>query len=116
MPRYLISFNYGTMEMTEDELPAVGRAARAVVDEAKTAGVLVFAGGVGDPRETTVVSRDGSPAKCPGAGRTEFVGGMTVVDVASRAEAIAWAAKIAAACRCAQDVREFMPGSMTLAD
>ena len=35
--------------------------------------------------------------------------GFTVVAVASREEAHRWAAKIAAACRCAQDVREFMP-------
>jgi hypothetical protein len=32
-----------------------------------------------------------------------------VVDVASRDEALAWAAKIAVACRCAQEVREIMP-------
>jgi hypothetical protein len=30
-------------------------------------------------------------------------------DVPSRAEALAWAAKIAVACRCAQEVRELMP-------
>jgi hypothetical protein len=32
-----------------------------------------------------------------------------VVDVASREEAVAWAAKIAIACRCAQEVRELLP-------
>jgi len=31
-----------------------------------------------------------------------------VVDVASREEAVTWAAKIAGACRCAQEVRELM--------
>lgn len=36
------------------------------------------------------------------------VGGFSVVDVPSREEALAWAAKIAA-CRCAQEVRELMP-------
>jgi hypothetical protein len=34
---------------------------------------------------------------------------MSIVDVASREDAMAWAAKIAVACRCAQEVREFMP-------
>ena len=34
---------------------------------------------------------------------------MSIVDVPSREEALEWAAKIAVACRCAQDVREFMP-------
>jgi len=111
MPRYLISFNYGTMEMSDDELPQVGAAAKAVVREAKAAGVIVFAGGVGDPQATTVVGRDGAATTGPNPLRTEFIGGMTVVDVSSKAEALAWAAKIAAACRCPQDVREFHPGS-----
>jgi hypothetical protein len=31
---------------------------------------------------------------------------MTIVDVPSREEALKWAAKVAAACRCAQEVRE----------
>ena len=34
-------------------------------------------------------------------------GGMTVIDVPIRDEAIAWAARIAAACRCPQEVRAF---------
>jgi hypothetical protein len=37
-----------------------------------------------------------------------IVGG-TGIDVPSREEALQWAAKIAAACRCAQEVREFAP-------
>ena len=35
--------------------------------------------------------------------------GLCVVDVPSREEALEWAAKTAVACRCAQEVREFMP-------
>ena len=38
----------------------------------------------------------------------ELTGGFTVIDVPSRDEALEWAAKIATACRCAQEVREFM--------
>jgi hypothetical protein len=34
---------------------------------------------------------------------------MSIVDVATRDAALEWAAKIAVACRCAQEVREFMP-------
>jgi len=33
--------------------------------------------------------------------------------VATRAEALAWAAKIAVGCRCAQEVRELMPDPAT---
>jgi hypothetical protein len=39
----------------------------------------------------------------------EAIGGLTVVEVPSREEALEWAAKIAVACRCAQEVREFGP-------
>ena len=38
-----------------------------------------------------------------------YIGGFSVVDVPSREEALEWAAKIAAACRCAQEVRELLP-------
>lgn len=112
MPRYLISFNFGTMEITDADLPDVARAAHAVMDEARAAGVVVFAGGVGDPQHTTVVGRDGHAANGLPPGRENFIGGMTVVEVPTRDQALAWAARIAAACRCPQDVREFMPGSL----
>ena len=36
-------------------------------------------------------------------------GGFTVVEVPSREVALEWAAKIAAACRCAQQVFELLP-------
>jgi hypothetical protein len=116
MSRYLISFNYGVMEISEEEMPEVAEAAHAVVREAKAAGVLVFAGGAGEPRETSVVAHDGTATEGPNSARAEFIGGITIIDVASRTEALAWAAKMAAACRCAQEVREFMPGSLTLTD
>ena len=35
-------------------------------------------------------------------------GGYTILELPSRGDAIQWAAKIAAACRCAQELREFM--------
>jgi hypothetical protein len=37
--------------------------------------------------------------------RKAVIGGFAVVDVPSHEDALAWAAKIAAACRCAQEVR-----------
>lgn len=110
MTRYLISFNYGDMVVAAADLPAVSEAAHAVVREAQAAGVLVFAGGVLEPQATTRVARDGTAAAAD-ASRREFIAGLTIVDVASREEALRWAAKIAASCRCAQEVREFMDGS-----
>jgi hypothetical protein len=43
----------------------------------------------------------------------EVIGGFSVVDVPTRDEALAWAAKIAVGCRCAQEVRELMPDAQT---
>jgi hypothetical protein len=36
------------------------------------------------------------------------VGGFSILEVSSREEALAWAARIAEGCRCAQEVREIM--------
>jgi hypothetical protein len=110
MPRYLISFDDGAMDhISDEERPAVGDAAHAVIREAQTAGVWVFAGGVypQDEASPSVVAPDGTVTD-----RTEnkaYIAGVTIVDVPSREEALRWAAKIAAACRCAQEVREFGP-------
>ncbi|MBA2719543.1 MAG: hypothetical protein H0U52_09930 [Chloroflexi bacterium] len=108
MTRYLISFNDGAMTFPEEDLPDVAEAAHAVVQEAKDAGVWVFGGGLGDPRRASVVATDGTVTG-PNPERTEYIGGFAVVDVASREDALAWAARIAVSCRCAQEVREFVP-------
>ena len=102
MTRYLISFDDGAMTFPEEDLPDVAAAAHAVVREAQEAGVWVTGGGV-NGHEVSVVSTDGSVTD----GETsEHIGGFAIVDVVSREEALRWAAKIAAACRCAQEVRE----------
>jgi hypothetical protein len=106
MTRYLISFDAHAMDHIPDEdMPAVGKAAHEVVQEAMNAGVWVFGGGLENQRATVVsTDRTVSEGQYP-----EAIGGFWVVDVPSREEALEWAAKTAAACRCAQEVREFMP-------
>jgi hypothetical protein len=108
MARYLISFDDGAMTFPAAELPAVAEASHKVVQEAKNAGVWVFGGGVVSQR-ASVVATDGTVAEGPYPETKAVIGGFSVVDVPSRAEALAWAAKIAVACRCAQEVREIMP-------
>jgi len=108
MTRYLTSFNDGAMTFPEEELPDVAEAARAVVQEAKDAGVFVFAGGLGNPGEASVVTTDGTITDGPNPETKDFIGGFSVVDVPTRDAALQWAAKIAVACRCAQEVREFL--------
>jgi hypothetical protein len=106
MTRYLISFDAGAMDHIPDEdMPAVGKAAHAVVGEALNAGVWVFGGGL-ETKKANIVATDGTVTDGP---YPEAIGGLSVVDVSSREEALEWAAKIAVACRCAQEVREFMP-------
>jgi hypothetical protein len=104
--RYLISFDDGAMSHIPDkEGPAVGEAAHAVIREAMDAGVFVFAGGCRE--ELSVVDTDGTVRDSPES--KPYVGGLTIVDVPSREDALEWAAKIAAACRCPQKFREIMP-------
>jgi hypothetical protein len=107
MTRYLISFDDGAMTFPEEELPEVAEAAHAVVREAEDAGVWVFGGGLTNHEEVSVVATDGAVTDGPQS--KAYLGGFSVVDVPSREEALKWAAKIAVACRCAQEVREFLP-------
>ena len=113
MTQYLISFNDGAMDHIPDEdWPDVGKASHAVVQEAVNAGVWVFGGGL-ERQRASVVATDGMVTDGPYPETKEVIGGFSVVDVASREEALAWAAKIAVACRCAQEVRELMPDPET---
>ena len=105
MARYLISFDRGAMDhIPDEEGPAVSEAAHAAVQEARDAGVFVFAGGVHDG--VSVVAADGTVES--GSDDKAYIGGLTIVDVPSREEALKWASKISAACRCSQELREIM--------
>jgi hypothetical protein len=108
MARYLISFDVGAMTFPEEELPDVAEASHAVVREAKAAGVWVFGAGVTGPAEMSVVGTDGTVTDGPYPESRAYISGFSILDVASREEALEWAARIAVACRCAQDVRELM--------
>jgi hypothetical protein len=108
MTRYLISFDHGAMDhIPEDEGPAVRDATLAVVREAKEARVWVFAEGVypDDEVSAKVVEPDGTVTD----GAENKIAGITIIDVPSLDEALRWAAKLAAACRCAQELHEFAP-------
>ena len=109
MTRYLISFDDGAMNHIPDEdFPAVGKAAHAVLQEAVNAGVWVFGAGL-ESQRASVVATDGMVTDGPYPETKEVIGGFSLVDVPSREEALKWAAKIAVACRCAQEVRELLP-------
>lgn len=107
MTQYLISFPSSAMEITDDELPEVSRAARAVIQEAKDAGVFVFTGGLKDEVAPVLVAGDGTVTDDAYPESKNLTGGFAVVNVPTREEAVVWAAKIAVACRCSQELREF---------
>lgn len=106
---YLILFHDGDMVFAEEELPDVAKAAFAVVQEARDAGVWVFGAGLEHHDVVSVVDADGTVTDGPYPETKEHIGGLAVVDVATRQAALEWAGKIAATCRCAQQVFEMLP-------
>ena len=107
MTKYLISFPSEAMIVTDEELEAAAVDSRAVIEEAKAAGVYVFGGGIDEQVDPVLVSSDGSVSGeiYPGS---HLNGGWTVLELPTRTDAVEWARKIAVACRCAQELREFM--------
>jgi hypothetical protein len=114
---YLIFFNQQWVgDHSEEWFQSRGPLAKAVVAEMKSAGVLVFAGGLeeepekaygADATSGTLTFTDG-----PFVETKEFLGGLTIVDVADDAAAKMWAGKVAEACGWPQEVRPFKPGSI----
>lgn len=107
MTNYLVSFPGRAMQVPAEDLAAVGEAARAVIREAKAAGVYLFAGGINEEAAPCRVAADGTVTHETYPETKEFSGGFCVLKLPSRETAILWAAKLATACRCSQELREF---------
>ena len=106
MARYLIMFDGSAMNhIPEEDMPAVGKAAHAVLEAAVDAGAWVFGAGM-EHQRASVVATDGTVTD---GSYPEAVGGFAILDLPSRQEALGWAARFAVACRCPQEVREIMP-------
>jgi hypothetical protein len=106
MAKYLISFPSEAMVVSDEEFPNVVADSHAVIEEAKKAGVYVFGGGIDEQVAPVLVSADGlvSHDLYPGS---SLNGGFTILDLPTRGDAVRWARKIAIACRCSQEIREF---------
>ena len=110
MTQYIIYFNQQWVGDHSDEWFTMrGQLANAVVEEMKNAGVYVFAGGLeedidkafsADATSGTLQVTDG-----PFVATKEFLGGLTVVNVADDEAAKMWAGKVAEACGWPQEVR-----------
>ena len=107
MAKYLISFPSAAMNVPDSEMETVGQDAHAVIREAKEAGVYVFAGGIDETFPPVLVSADASVAEGGYPWAPALNGGFTVLELPSKKEAVAWAARIAKACRCDQELRVF---------
>ncbi|MFC7337648.1 YciI family protein [Haloferula chungangensis] len=107
MAKYLISFPAAAMDVPDDEFDAVVRDSHAVIEEAKAAGVYVFGGGINEDVPPVLVSADGGVAEGGYPWAPPLNGGFTVLELPTREEALAWASRIATACRCDQELREF---------
>ena len=107
MTKYLISFPSEAMQVSAEDFSAVVEDSHRVIEEAKAAGVYVFGGGIHEGVDPVLVAADGSvsPEIYPGSCLN---GGYTVLELPTREDAVEWARRIASACRCSQELREFM--------
>lgn len=109
MTHYLISFPSSAMDhIAAEDFPSVAESAHAVIREAKAAGVYVFGGGIDETVPPVMVASDGAVKYGTYLETSRLNGGFCVLNVPTRREAEAWAAKIAAGCRCSQELRQFM--------
>ena len=107
MARSVISFDDGAMQIADEELQAVGEAAHAVVSAAQEAGVWIAGGGF-HTQQASIVHGDGLVEKGAFPETKAVLGGFSIIEVATEAEALEWARRTAAACRTPQEVRVIM--------
>ena len=106
MTKYLISFPSEAMVLADEDLSALTANTHAAIAEAKAAGVYVFGGGINEAVAPSLVGADGSVSHklYPGS---RLTGGWLVLELPTREDAVEWAQKLAIACRCSQELREF---------
>lgn len=107
MAKYLISFPAAAMVATGAALADAVRDSHALIEEAKAAGVYVFGGGIDATTVPLLVCADGTTVEGGYPWGPSLDGGFTVLDLLSPEDAIDWAARMARACRCAQELRVF---------
>ena len=113
MAEYLIYFNQQWVgDHPEEWFLSRVEPSTAVVEEMKTAGVYLFAGGLEE--EGPVYTADATSGEIlltdgPYVETKEWLGGFCVVSVSDDEEAKVWAGKVAEGCGWPQEVRRFGP-------
>ena len=108
MANYMIYFNQQWVgDHSTEWFASRGPLARQVVAELKEAGALVFAGGLVEEIESAFGSDETGTVAGPITTTGEFLGGLTIINVATDSEANMWGAKIAQACGWPQEIRRF---------
>ena len=108
MGNYIIYFNQQWVgDHSAEWIELRGPLARQVVSEMKEAGVLVFAGGLEEKIELAFGFDESGAVGGPISTYREFLGGLTILNLATDDEAKIWGAKLAQACGWPQEVRKF---------
>jgi hypothetical protein len=114
VPDYLIYFNQQWVG-DHDEEWFQGRVepSMAVIEQMKAAGVLKYAGGLVEDLDEAF-SADATSGELlitdgPYVETKEWLGGLTIVEVADEEEARVWAGRIAVGCGWPMEVRRFGP-------
>lgn len=108
MAKYMIYFNQQWVgDHSEEWFESRGPLANQVVREMEEAGVLVFAGGLEEEIELSFGLDEAGNLSGPITTSGEFLGGLSIVEVETDAEAKVWGAKIAKACGWPQEIRKF---------
>ena len=69
--------------------------------------MYAFGGGINESVDPVLVEADGTLTHDTYPQTRQFNGGFCVLEIPTRDAAVEWAARIATACLCAQEVREF---------
>jgi len=108
MEKYIIYFNQQWVgDHSAEWFQVRGPLARAVVDEMKEAGVLIFAGGLVEEIEEAFGSDENGVISGPITTTGELLGGITIIEVDSDEGAKFWGSKIGVACGWPQEIRKF---------
>ncbi len=108
MANYIIYFNQQWVgDHSVEWFQSRGPLSWQVVAEMKDAGVLIFAGGLEEEIHLAFGSDENGALGGPITTSGEFLGGLTIINVANDEEAKMWGSKVGQACGWPQEIRKF---------